>query len=97
MLPQRIFDILALEASGPGAFDMRLIMVDAHDLGIVCYTYVEYNESSRGRAHNSYNSYNPNKSVNSILVSTSTTTSNTIDYPTMEVDVHISTATIPQH
>ena len=47
MLPQRIFDILALEASGPGAFDMRLIMVDAHDLGIVCYTYVEYNESSR--------------------------------------------------
>jgi len=94
MLPQRIFDILALEASGPGAFDMRLIMVDAHDLGIVCYTYVEYNESSRGRAHNSYN---PNKSVNSILVSTSTTTSNTIDYPTMEVDVHIPTTTIPLH
>ena len=73
---------------------MRLIMVDAHDLGIVCYTYVEYNESSRGRAHNSYN---PNKSVNSILVSTSTTTSNTIDYPTMEVDVHIPTTTIHQH
>ena len=47
MLPQQIFDILALEALGPGAFDMRLIMVDAHDLGIVCYTYVEYNESSR--------------------------------------------------
>ncbi len=70
---------------------MRLIMVDAHDLRIVCYTYVEYNESSRGRAHNSINSQN------NILVSTSTTTSNTIDYPTMEVDVHIPTTTIPQH
>ena len=52
MLSQRIFNTLALEALWPGAFDMRLIMVDGHDLSIVCYTYVEYNKSSRERAHN---------------------------------------------
>ena len=53
MLSQWIFDTLALEALWPRAFDMRLIMVDGHDLSIVCYTYVEYNKSSRVRAHNS--------------------------------------------
>ena len=66
---------------------MRLIMVDGNDLSIVCYTYVEYNKSSRESSQ---------FVENNILVSTSTTTSNTIDYPTMEVDVHIPTTTIPQ-
>ena len=46
-------DTLALGALWPRAFDMRFIMVDGHDLSIVCYTYVKYNKSSRVRAHNS--------------------------------------------
>ena len=39
MLSQRIFDTLALKALWPRAFDMRLIMVDEHDLSVLCYMY----------------------------------------------------------
>ena len=41
MLSQQIVDTLALEVLWHS-----LIMVDEHDLSIVCYMYVEYNKSS---------------------------------------------------
>ena len=63
---QRIFDTLALEALRPRAFDIRLIMVDGHDLIIRCYTYVEYNMSSQERAHNFGNFVKQYFSINSI-------------------------------
>ena len=64
---------------------------------IVYYTYVEKNKSSRERAHKLQFNTNtfPIKTISSTSVYT--TTSNTIEYPTMEVDVHIPATAIPQH